>query len=108
MGYDYHWSGSQPGASSPVDRTDGLYTLRWSIDQYVEAGVPRDRILLGLPLYGMRWRLEAPVQNASHRCGRDWMPNQHLDVLLTRNSTPAATSSRSRRWCGSRTAPSGS
>ena len=21
MGYDYHWSGSQPGASSPVDRT---------------------------------------------------------------------------------------
>jgi hypothetical protein len=32
MGYDYHWSGSQPGASSPVERTDGLYDLRWSIE----------------------------------------------------------------------------
>ena len=52
MGYDYHWSGSQPGASSPVDRSDGLYTLRWSIARYVEAGVPRDRILLGLPVIG--------------------------------------------------------
>jgi len=47
MGYDYHWSGSQPGASSPIDRSDGLYTLRWSIEQYVRAGVPRDRIVLG-------------------------------------------------------------
>ena len=25
MGYDYHWSGSQPGGSSPIDRSDGLY-----------------------------------------------------------------------------------
>jgi hypothetical protein len=60
MGYDYHWSGSQPGASSPVERTDGLYDLRWSIDRYVEAGVPRDHILLGLPLYGMTWRTTGP------------------------------------------------
>lgn len=84
MGYDYHWSGSQPGASSPVDRTDGLYTLRWSIDQYVEVGVPRDRILLGLPLYGMRWRLDSPSQTANViGAGVTWVPNQHLDVLLS-------------------------
>ena len=38
MGYDYHWSGSQPGASSPVDRIDGVYDLRWSIDRYVRPG----------------------------------------------------------------------
>jgi hypothetical protein len=83
MGYDYHWSGSQPGASSPVDRTDGLYTLRWSIDRYVEAGVPRDRILLGLPLYGMRWRLEGPSR-ASVVVGRGvtWVPGNNLDVVL--------------------------
>jgi hypothetical protein len=83
MGYDYHWSGSQPGASSPIDRNDGLYTLRWSIDQYVEAGVPRDRILLGLPLYGMRWRLESPSRTARViGKGVTWVPNQHLDLLL--------------------------
>ena len=83
MGYDYHWSGSQPGSSAPIDRTDGLYTLRWSIDRYVEAGVPRDRILLGLPLYGMRWRLEGPSR-ASAVVGRGvtWVPGNNLDVLL--------------------------
>jgi Glycosyl hydrolases family 18 len=82
MGYDYHWSSSSAGASSPVDRTDGVYTLRWSIDQYVDAGVPRDRILLGLPLYGMQWRTEGP-----HRiypiigAGVTWVPSQHRDLL---------------------------
>jgi len=83
MGYDYHWSGSQPGASSPVDRTDGQYTLRWSIDQYVEAGVPRDRIILGLPLYGMSWRTLGPDRTAPVLGrGTTWIPNRHLDVLL--------------------------
>ena len=83
MGYDYHWSGSQPGASSPVDRSDGLYTLRWSITQYVEAGVPRDRILLGLPLYGMTWRTMGPeLSTPVLGSGATWIPGRHLDVLL--------------------------
>jgi hypothetical protein len=83
MGYDYHWSGSQPGASSPVDRNDGLYTLRWSIDRYVEAGVPRDRILLGLPLYGMKWRLDSASRTALViGSGVTWVPGQHRDLLL--------------------------
>jgi len=83
MGYDYHWSGSQPGASSPVDRSDGQYTLRRSIQQYVDAGVPRDRILLGLPLYGMSWRTTGPDRSAPViGNGASWIPNRHLDVLL--------------------------
>jgi hypothetical protein len=83
MGYDYHWSGSQPGASSPVDRSDGLYTLRWSIEQYVQAGVPRDRIVLGLPLYGMTWRTIGPDRTAPVLgSGATWIPNRHLDMLL--------------------------
>ena len=83
MGYDYHWSGSQPGASSPIDRTDGLYTLRWSIEQYVAAGVPRERILLGLPLYGMTWRTTGPDRTAPVLGrGSTWIPTRHRDVLL--------------------------
>jgi len=83
MGYDYHWSGSQPGASSPVDRTDGLYDLRWSIDSYVEAGVPRDRILLGLPLYGMTWRSTGPDRfSPVVGNGKSWILDGNLDVLL--------------------------
>ena len=83
MGYDYHWSGSQPGASSPIERIDGLYDLRWSIDSYVEAGVPRDRILLGLPLYGMTWRTSGPDRNAPVvGQGKAWILDGNRDVLL--------------------------
>ena len=83
MGYDYHWSGSQPGASSPVDRIDGLYDLRWSIDSYLDAGVPRDRILLGLPLYGMTWRSTGPDRFAPVvGSGKSWILDGNLDVLL--------------------------
>ena len=83
MGYDYHWSGSQPGASSPVDRIDGIYDLRWSIERYVEAGVPRDRILLGLPLYGMTWRTTGPERWAPVvGNGKSWILDGNLDRLL--------------------------
>jgi hypothetical protein len=83
MGYDYHWGGSRPGASSPIDRLDGAATLRWSIDQYVEAGVPRDRILLGLPLYGMQWRTTGPLRTYPViGNGITWIPSQHRDLLL--------------------------
>jgi hypothetical protein len=89
MGYDYHWSGSQPGASAPIDRSDGLYTLRWSIEQYVAAGVPRDHILLGLPLYGMTWRTEEPDRRARVLGrGSTWIPNRHTDVLLDPSFLP--------------------
>ena len=89
MGYDYHWSGSQPGASSPIDRSDGLYTLRWSIEHYVEAGVPRDRIVLGLPLYGMTWRTMWPGRAGPVLgSGSTWIPNRHLDVLLAPTFQP--------------------
>ena len=90
MGYDYHWSGSQPGASSPIERTDGLYDLRWSIDSYVVAGVPRDRILLGLPLYGMRWRTLGPDRTAPVvGDGVTWIPNRNLDVITAPGFSPA-------------------
>src|SRR5262249_54133899 len=83
MAYDYPWSGSQPGASAPIDRSDGVATLRWSIDQYVNAGVPRARILLGLPLYGMTWQSTSPDRAAPViGKGATWIPNRHLDVLL--------------------------
>jgi spore germination protein YaaH len=89
MGYEYHWSGSQPGASSPIDRIDGVYDLRWSIDSYVEAGVPRNRILLGLPLYGMVWRTRGPDRFARVvGNGQSWILDANRDVLLDPEFTP--------------------
>jgi hypothetical protein len=89
MGYDYHWSGSQPGSSSPIDRLEGTYTLRWSIDAYVTAGVRRDRILLGLPLYGMQWRTEG-LDRTTPVIGNGvvWIPNNHADALRANHFAP--------------------
>jgi hypothetical protein len=89
MGYDYHWSGSGAGASSPIQSRDGTPDLEWSIGAYVDAGVPRDRIILGLPLYGMSWPVAGPVREAAVTGkGSNWIPAKHLDVLLAPGFTP--------------------
>jgi len=83
MGYDYHWSGSAAGASSPISTRDGLLDLPTSIAAYVNAGVPRDRILLGLPLYGMSWPVSGPGRAAEVLGnGSTWVPSKHTSQLL--------------------------
>ena len=83
MGYDYHWAGSEPGASSPIDRLDGEERdLVWSLDRYAELGVPVDRTLLGLPLYGMTWPVIGPGVGApSSGRGDSWVPRRNLRVF---------------------------
>lgn len=83
MGYDYHWSGSEPGASAPLGRRDGSERdLRWSLDLYRDAGVPAERTILGLPLYGMSWPVVGPELGAA-RSGRGsvWIPGENLAML---------------------------
>jgi spore germination protein YaaH len=84
MGYDYRVAGSSPGASAPLDRSDGgLRSLRWSLDLYGVLGVPADRLLLGLPLYGMTWPVAAAVVGAPETGRGDaWIPRQHTELLL--------------------------
>jgi hypothetical protein len=90
MGYDYRTPGSEPGASAPLRRRDGdRDTLRWSLDAYAALGVPVERTILGLPLYGVTWPVAAPVIGApAMGRGDTWIPRQHLD-LLTDPSTVA-------------------
>lgn len=57
MGYGYHWQGGDPG---PVDPLFGgspwsAYSLEWSVEDYRSNGVPDNKIILGLPLYGRQW-----------------------------------------------------
>ena len=84
MGYEYHWSGSQAGASAPIDRVDGEKDLQWSIAEYVTTGVPRSRIVLGLPLYGMSWPIDGPDATIAATTGKGttWIPTNHLAKLL--------------------------
>jgi len=76
MGYDYHYAGSDVGASAPMDRRDGEDPdLAWSLDLYESLGVPVERTILGLPLYGMRWRVTGPELGATRLGdGAIWVP----------------------------------
>jgi len=83
MAYDYRWAGSAPGASAPIDRMDGeTKDITWSLDLYGMLGVPTDRLILGLPLYGVTWPVIAPgfLAPSSGR-GDVWVPRRNLGVF---------------------------
>ncbi|XP_047948217.1 class V chitinase CHIT5b-like [Salvia hispanica] len=52
MNYDYHgsWNTSFTGAHSAMSTSDGL-------GSWIRAGVPRSKLVMGLPLYGRTWKL---------------------------------------------------
>jgi hypothetical protein len=57
MGYDYRIAGSTTvGSVSPLVRFGGGLSLAASLDLYAGEGVPLDRVVLGLPLYGRTWQ----------------------------------------------------
>jgi spore germination protein YaaH len=90
MGYDYHWPGSDPGASAPIARRDDSERdLVWSLDLYDVLGVPVDRTLLGLPLYGMKWQVTGPELGApATGRGEAWFPSANVAFLGDPASIP--------------------
>jgi hypothetical protein len=90
MGYDYHYAGSDPGASAPIHRLDGEpRDLVWSLDLYAALGVPVDRTILGLPLYGVTWPVIGPgVGSPSTGRGDAWVPRRNLAVFADPSFQP--------------------
>ncbi|HUP54732.1 MAG TPA: glycosyl hydrolase family 18 protein [Methylomirabilota bacterium] len=90
MGYDYHTASSEPGASAPIDRLDGEpRDLVWSLDLYAALGVPVERTILGLPLYGVTWPVIGPgVGSPSIGSGDSWVPRRNLAVFADPSFEP--------------------
>jgi spore germination protein YaaH len=83
MAYDYRTRTSAPGATSPLTRRDGdARTIPWSLDLYAAAGIPVQRTLLGLPLYGISWPTDSPDLGApATGAGEVWIPRRNLATI---------------------------
>ncbi len=58
MGYDYYWTGSTTaGPNDPLYHfsTTYNYNISKSITYYINAGCPRNKLIMGLPYYGREW-----------------------------------------------------
>ena len=90
MGYDYRTGSSEPGAVSPIARADDGASLSGTLDLYAAMGIPPQRLLLGLPLYGMAWPVTGPTVGApATGNGVAWIPRRHADVLTGPGVTPS-------------------
>jgi hypothetical protein len=57
MGYDYHWSGGNPGPVSPLygGAPWAIHSIDWTVNDYRNYLTPNNKITVGLPLYGRNW-----------------------------------------------------
>ncbi|XP_077216493.1 class V chitinase CHIT5-like [Tasmannia lanceolata] len=62
MCYDYHgsWDPSQTGAHAALFDPNSNISTSYGIQSWIKLGVPRHKIVMGLPLYGRTWQLEDP------------------------------------------------
>jgi spore germination protein YaaH len=64
MGYDYYWSGST--TAGPVSPMAGEnYNVTRSVDTYLAAGVPPQKLMLGIPWFGYNWPVTSNVRKAN-------------------------------------------
>lgn len=70
MSYEYHgsWDTSKTGAHAALrdPNGDGNLSTSYGINSWIKAGVPANKVVMGLPLYGKTWKLKDPN---SHEIG---------------------------------------
>ncbi|XP_047948216.1 nod factor hydrolase protein 1-like [Salvia hispanica] len=59
MNYDYHgaWNKSVTGAQAALFDPSSNLSTSYGLGSWVRAGVPRSKLVMGLPLYGRTWKL---------------------------------------------------
>jgi spore germination protein YaaH len=73
MGYDEHWS---------ADKTPGPVTsLQWlenNINQFIQTGIPSQKLLLGLPSYSRIWKVDQNGETISSEA----LANEYVNNLM--------------------------
>ncbi len=70
MAYDYNGAWSERtgfNASLHSSSNDNRLNCAATIQAYLRAGAPRDKLVLGVPFYGRGWKGVAPEQNGLHQ-----------------------------------------
>ncbi|XWS70368.1 hypothetical protein CRYUN_Cryun03dG0042100 [Craigia yunnanensis] len=62
MCYDYHgsWDTSRTGAHAALNDPNGNLSTSFAINSWIIAGVPSNKVVMGLALYGKTWKLRDP------------------------------------------------
>ncbi|KAJ8634835.1 hypothetical protein MRB53_009102 [Persea americana] len=62
MCYDYHgsWDTSATGAHAALYASNSNVSTSYGLQSWIKAGVPRRKVVMGLPLYGRTWQLKDP------------------------------------------------
>lgn len=62
MAYDEHWSGSEtPGSVA------GLHWAEEGVKQFLSYGIPRSKLMLGIPFYVREWKLDSSNKLVGNR-----------------------------------------
>lgn len=73
MNYDYSGPWSQrTGLLAPLRQPEGTnaYSVQASLQAWMDAGVPRERLLMGLPFYGYGWKSVGREGNGLFQAGK--------------------------------------
>ena len=63
MCYDYYWSGaSTAGPVAPIQGS--TYNVTRTLEYYLNEGVPRGQIVMGVPYYGIDWPVVSDAENS--------------------------------------------
>jgi hypothetical protein len=91
MGYAYRGpTSSVTGNIAPLVRSDGGLGLRDSLELYRDREVPFDRIVVGLPAYGMTWATRGPELHA-RRAPASVSPRGSTTLFRVVGPRPGAT-----------------
>ncbi|KAK6274026.1 hypothetical protein POUND7_011109 [Theobroma cacao] len=62
MCFDYHggWNTSKTGAHAALYDPNSNVSTSYGLRSWIKAGVPRSKMVMGLPLYGRTWQLKDP------------------------------------------------
>lgn len=65
MCYDYHgsWDTTATGAHAALFDPKSNISTSYGLQSWINAGLPRSKLVMGLPLYGRTWKLKDPKLN---------------------------------------------